>query len=437
MATDVTLRLRLDDVYRPAMATDSGSQFERETLQLIAALRDDLRMLVGTLEGDPTTGADLQRQLGLDMKLCWKLSRVLTAADSLAAAAFIPGRANMRDLLTEFARRDAPAELVERARNHAESFEGLIRRHAGDRRTFDSMVSQWRGEETEKVDLEQRRAAFRANSHLWGVQADVGFCTQIMQRSAREPDMMDGVVLTGELGLRRLRRIPTAMFTKSIRIADYDGVVRREPRIVPLDETGPGDVPFSLLRPFCSEELPDLRIERHGDGSLTVSLQQDAIGRAGSVDVVTGWVQRSFDTVVRPVEELPNVYQFRMASPWKAAVYDHFIAEGVLDGAAARSAIYADRVAAASAEAACGEVNLLCRDAGGGWLGQGLAAASTPLMRRYKEMLRHVFSRAQEILGGSDEAWNPERFRLFRTVVEYPVMFSRIVVSIGPEARDG
>ena len=126
-------------------ASEPLPQFQQETVRQVSTLRELFAAMVRALPTRVTTASELQRATKLDMKLCWKVFRVIGAPDALAAAQYVPGPANMRDLLRKMGRLGVPDALLRRVEEASEHFEQLVEEHAGDRRTFDSMVSGYAG----------------------------------------------------------------------------------------------------------------------------------------------------------------------------------------------------------------------------------------------------------------------------------------------------
>ena len=90
------------------------------------------------------------------------------------------------------------------------AFEHLVRTHAGDRATFNSMVSAANGVDDgwHATDLQHRRNAFRAMSHAVGVQAKTRLMLMIVNETKGRATY-DSAILGGFIGLRILRDLPT------------------------------------------------------------------------------------------------------------------------------------------------------------------------------------------------------------------------------------
>ena len=56
------------------------------------------------------------------------------------------------------------------------------------------------------------------------------------------------------------------------------------------------------------------------------------------------------------------------------------------------------------------------------YLGDGIDAARTPLIPRYADLLSYAMQRT---------GWRPEDFRVFRCRVDYPVLYTRIRLTLG------
>src|SRR4030095_6319280 len=98
-------------------------------------------------------------------------------------------------------------------------FEALVPEYAGDRERFTSMMASLSREAAEELDLRSKKSAYRAMSHLWGVDAGVAFrCDMVLPGSAQ--GTLDLAVVGGYLDFHRLRssapmRVPPGRVSSS------------------------------------------------------------------------------------------------------------------------------------------------------------------------------------------------------------------------------
>ena len=165
----------------------------------------------------------------------------------------------------------------------------MVARHAGDRSTFDSMVSALVPDESaEQLDLVHRRLAFRGQRHILGVQAKTQLKLVAIQPSD-DPTMLDGFRVEGFVGLRQLRESAPLIIAYSGARKDDGSLVRlhREP-IEPVS----GEHGLALLRDFCSKPLPELRAVETQHGFVNGEILSKDVGNRAAVTCMAGHITR-------------------------------------------------------------------------------------------------------------------------------------------------
>lgn len=390
------------------------SRFQEEAALRVAELRGHLEELVACVPAPARTASEFQRQTGLDMKLCWKVYRVLKAPDHLSAARYVPGTANMRTLLGAMSALGAPAPLVERVGAASERFERFVGEHAGDRRTFDSMVSGYaEADDGKKIDLRQRQAAFRANSHVWGVQADAMVMTMVQRASASDPMTLDEVGLRAEYGVRRLRPSPVPLYEQTFAARDKRGheysVGHRRPLCGGHDGVG-------LIPEFCSRPLPEVIVRPGPDGRSNAVVMHTELGMKGAVDLVMGFELCGISPRYRG-DETHCWAIAQVAKPFRVIVIDLLIEEGTLPVPPAPFGFMATRNTAMVAAEELWTTSRLTESEPVRRLGRGTEVLATGELPRYDELVRWALERS-----GCD----PRRFEAWRLRVEYPVVLSSV-----------
>ena len=139
----------------------------------------------------------------------------------------------MKAFLKAAAKNGVPLPLIEKVTRAFDELNEFIVAQAGERATFDSMVSQLSGgESADQIDQMQRRAAYRANGHIFGVQAKV-LLKCLIFKASDDPSLLDLACIQGHYQLRRLRR-DAHMVVSGTRIINDDGSYRHVSRR-PLD----------------------------------------------------------------------------------------------------------------------------------------------------------------------------------------------------------
>lgn len=409
-------RLITDPTLQPA--SPASPAFEQETARLVAVLREVFSQLIRLLPGPIRTASDLQRATRLDMKLCWKVFKVAGAEEGLSAAQYVPGPANTKDLLKTFKRLGAPEPLLERLGQVAAQFDRLVLEHAPDRRTFDSMVGSFGSIGSERADLRERRSAFQAGSHIFGVHLQTAIMT-LIQRPGQTAGRLDEIGLRSEFGLRRLRPSGIPLFQFAYATFDKDGNDYSAGRRRPLsgDADGSPDEGMGLIREFCSAPCPEVTVNRLADGRCVGTLMHGELGIKASLDLVAGFIFRDSAPRFRAKGESHCWSALAITRPVRTAIIDLVVEEGTLSQdirprgfmTARNNMVPPPHEMWSSQQLSPGEPALR--------LGRGPATLLTPEAPRYADLVEWSIRRA---------GWDPERFETWRVRVEYPVTLSTV-----------
>ena len=315
-----------------------------------------------------------------------------------------------------------PKTVVDTARQAVREFKGVVQAHAGDRSAFDSMISSLDGMTSAAVDLQHKRAAYKANSHIWGVRAKTQLSCLVLRPSPSNPEMVDMLGIRGLIALRRLRPNATWEISRS-RQSETDGRVleRHDPkRVIPIDPPGADDTPgFSLLQRFCSQPLPKFKSVRGPSGFASVELEPTDIGNKAAVTCLFGDLYPAFfERFCEPDDPEPVFSAHSMIrTPCEALVHDVMITP-TLFSEPAEPLVYSDLRAVDPVLA--GRVrDLLPTSASVVYLGKGPQVLSSPDVPRYAEMVQYALDRA---------GWDARQFDVYRCRIEFPVMPSSVMV---------
>ncbi|MEX2218140.1 MAG: hypothetical protein WD749_05215 [Phycisphaerales bacterium] len=415
----------------PDHTANVGVPFEQEIEGVLGELRPALAAILEGLRPPVMRASELQRLLGLDKKLSWSVYSAATTPDARALASLLPGRRAMERFFAASAQRGVPGAAIDRARAMYRRFEESVATHAGSRDAFETMVSEFGGAEREAgrgggggaADLKHKRAAFRATSLLWGRQARVVCGARIMHPSAGPggAGLLDTVFIKGMAGVRRTRRsVPLHTTAYRARTVQPGGPAVVSPP-EPLDprETGPDAI--GLLRDFCSRPLPEFRLRVSAQGYRCHELVSEHVGPSGEVTYFTGEAGRA-DTGVPGSVEGGGGWELSLAKsvdiPIEVFMADVLMHRSVWGKRPPEVRVYATPM---DGSLEFRETDLLPLAERAEYLGEGADAARTPLLPRYAEMLRYATDRM---------GWNVEEFRVFRCRVDYPLLYSRIRVTL-------
>jgi hypothetical protein len=395
----------------------TGRSFHEDAARTLTRLRSELSEVIAALPDDVRKGADLHRALRIDRKLSWKVFKVARATDPVAVGPHVPSRGNLRSFLRAATKQGVPERLIEAASNAADEFEKMVARHAGDRSTFDSMVSALGSDETaEQLNLVHRRQAFRAQRHILGVQAETQLKFAAMQPSDA-PMMLDGIRVEGFVGLRQLRgNAPLIISYSGVRSDDGSVVeIKREP-LEPVSE--PHGV--ALLRDFCSKPLPELRGVQVQAGFVNGEIRSRDVGKCAAVTCMEGHLTRRAVQRYRTECDRIGATVVTVRTPVEVAILDLLLHEDTYGRIEPSMFVHAEHAGEMLWDGLIHKRHRLPIHHSVVYLGKGPTALHTPDVPRYAEMARHVFGRA---------GWEAERFDVYRCRIEYPVMPSSIGVA--------
>jgi hypothetical protein len=385
-----------------------GQWFRVESSNVLHALRTCVAAVLAEF-GNFSRPSEVQRSLTLDKTLSRQIFKLACTAEPLGTGSVLPSRTSVGRFLEVARERGVSNEKVEQVWRAYEVFEKLIETHAGDRATFNSMISAATGVDDEwlAADLQHRRNAFRAMSHTMGVQAKTKLQLAVVN------DIEDGgaytvAMVSGLIGLRVLREVPR------VRV---DGIA-----LGPAKETrGSTCVPLGiseslggyLLESFSSKPLPALRVSQHEDEEgqwREVFIDEPQIGNTGASTLLFGSLYPRV-----PVGKDPLGIHVTTNKPVEILLFDVLTKPGLLGGAKA-----VGKAMLGYNEKFGGEVFPLEGKFGAELLGNGPAALATPEVPRYAEMIQAI----SEKLG-----WKLEEYNAWRIRVEYPLYQGTVTMS--------
>jgi hypothetical protein len=392
----------------------TSARFQKEAVRQVATLSELLARSLEHLPEPVGSATEIQRATGLDMKLSWKIHRVISAPSALAAAPYIPGAANRKTFVETMSRLGAPADALDSFIHAGLRFDAFVTEHAGDRRTFDSMVSGFAGSENEqKASERQRKAAFHANSHIWGVQADTLAMTMIQRPDPKDPTRIEEIGLRAEYGVRRLRPTPMPLYEQSYSLLGKRGqdltAGRRRPLTGTLGEVG-------LIPQFCSDPLPPVEVRQAEGGWAHAVVMHTELGIKASVDLAMGFHVSGVSPRYRG-EETHGWAMAGITKPFRSLVIDWVVQDDTMPASpkpfgfvSARSVRNAPPQTLWSG-AQLSEVEPVRR------LGRGVEALGLKGGPTYPDLVHWAISQA---------GWDPDRFETWRLSMAYPIVQSTV-----------
>lgn len=400
-----------------ATEASSAESFEELAPRVIQQLRAALSTVIEASSGSGPIrrAADLERELGLPTTLAWKVFTTAQSEPPFAKVENIPGPGAMSRFFDAAARRGLQDDLLDAARQAFENFETLVRQHAGTRAAMDSMISGLKNEGSDQIDLHHKRAAFKAYSHIWGVQAQTQLSCFILKPSETNPACIDAIGLRGLHNLWLLRRNISWVISSS-RVCDDDGQVRRPVNMQPIDEIDP-ETPVSLLKDFCSRPFPAFRNVPVQNGLINTVIEPHRIGSQSALTCLLGDILPEANARARDEHNRVHATHSFIRTPVEVLVHDVLIAPGTFSDIEPRVSVFGDQRSGAPGPSREGD-RLALRESVV-HLGQGPSVLRTPDLPRYPDMVTYALEKA---------GWDARDFAVFRCRVEYPVMPSSVVV---------
>jgi len=381
-------------------------QVESVMLRVRAAFAGILES-VPTRNGRPHEVAEL---LNLDKQLVWKISRLVKTRDPVMMARHLPGPTAIGRFLDAAQLHVAP-RVIDAIHAPLEDLNELIRVHAGDRVTFEMLLSEWYSREPDAT-VTHRREAFRGNSCIWGVQARTKLTSMFLHPSS-EDGVFDIAIIAGVVDLRRLRlNLPWVIARWAV--SDNDGEVRFNADREPLDPESNDP----LLRRFCSKPLPQLRIVNGAPGMLEYQLAPGAIGNSGAVTCIYGNIVRRVASCYRDEHNEFNEVMAAMSTPCEVLVLDQIVHESLFGRIKPDLLVYSGLNASEQYPRGVTRVQLPVAEQVE-YLGKGPAVLPTPHVPRYRELAEYVFERT---------GWDGSRFDVYRAEMRYPPIPSTVVM---------
>lgn len=412
----------INNVADAHLTTGQPMPFEEHARQALLDVKGALAELVDALPGHITRPHELAKCLSIDMKLAWKVSRAAHCSDPFMAVQHIPGTAALEVFLKAAVSHNVPAKRILAVKAAMQEFERLIDVHAGDRATLEMMLLSYASEDRQRADLTHRRAAFAANSYLWGIQARTQLKADFMY-PATERGRLDIATLRGFVGLRRIRANVPWVIARA-RVADDQGKVlqpfAREP-LDPVADDPDGSTAAPLLREFCSTPLPRFRRVSGPHGFLDDELVEGEVGKTGAVTCLTGEVTRSVASYYRAEHNRSAALVVRMRTPCEALLFDLFVHEDLFGLIEPVLAVYSELEGGPPVPPIEGrERDRLATGESVEYLGKGPSVVHTPHVPRYAEMIRYALGK----LG-----WEGERFDVYRVEMQYPIIPTSVVMT--------
>jgi hypothetical protein len=376
--------------------------FESRTLQVLAQLRGAVQALLATLPTESPRAVDLKRALGVDAALAWQVFSLANHQDLLRMGRLVPKAGAMRRFVESARQAGARPDCIAEVEAAYELFEVTIKDVAGDRRSFDAILSGLRPDD-ESALLRLRRAAFRANASVWGVSARTTVHAVIFYE--RPTGEHDCIGIRGRVGLRKLQEGASIGIYASSRT--WGGAT------CPPDSGDQVAVDGCQLLPeYSSKPLPKITRLEGPDGLSRDYVQLEQLGKTGEVTVFWRNLTLNFPGGSRTP---PHGITAPCLEPSEVLLMDLLIPRGWVPNPQASVWVTPESSRYATAQHGL-EPHRLPFEGAAEYLGNNLQSLRTQHAPRYHEAMSQQLDQLR---------WNVP-FDIFRCVVRYPVLHSAI-----------
>jgi hypothetical protein len=352
-------------------------------LAVLHEARDALVSAVAATGADTTQTRATAEKLGLDRTFVWRLRRVLSSPDLLAAVMDFPDHGRVEKICRACSEKGVPEAQVERLRRAAAELESLVAANAGDWETFTAMLGGLEYGDVTARQEEARRQIYQGASAIWGAQAGALLKTGIIDRNPDDPDQLDVARLEGLVNFRRLRAMAWPLYQTFVHDDDDVPVPMVSEPVEPgaMDRHG-----MPLLEGFSTRPLPPVCVRPTSAGKC-FELEAGPLGNAGAMDLFfADFFPRMHPRYVDQDEDFLGA-RLNVTTPAEVAICDLFLHREVAMAGPPEVLLF-DKL---QPDGAAG--HLMPLSSRPLLLGPGPGGCAVPQIPRYPEILAHVFSR--------------------------------------------
>lgn len=383
--------------------SERGVAALREATDALLAARLSIARMLDELPGQSIQrAAEVERALGLDPPLAWRVFRTATASDAPGALQHLPPTTTMTRVLSEARKRGVPTQTIDEVLRLLTVFDTQVKAIAGDRAAFSALLSGQAKHGATAIEHRVRKAAFKNNAHLWSKQ-----CRSLSFLFVVQPDetgqKTETIAARGWVDLHATRPDTTLVI--------HSHFLLRSPVTGDLLVSGPAGS-LGLVPGFYDNNRLHIRTI-DGPNSQQETRIQLGIGRADRMSLfIRQWLEyenRDFDRMASIV-----------SMPAESLIYDLLLPVGWSKPSTARAAAYArsDYPTRAIECRAIDEVPLYGDPE---FLPDVENVPPTPDVPRWPDLVKQLLT---------ERGWWGQRFELYRLRVAYPILHSCIVLDV-------
>ena len=251
---------------------------------------------------------------------------------------------SFRKLLAAANKHGAAEDVLADARAAYAAFEQLVSATTGDREHFETAVMSFgNSPEAALLGIHYRKAAFKADTHFFGVACDT-LAFALLFHPGERPGTIDFVGVRQMLGLRRLRA-GTDLLVERWKLNQgeatlTEGAFRSAGE--PLDPAAAAVRGAPVLPEFCSWPVLPLATYTGESGDVSTVLRHRDIGVGREVDLTTGRVYRDVQLDRLPDGRTAIQGLVEIARPTRVQVIDTFVHRPTWPALASRTGVYAN-----------------------------------------------------------------------------------------------
>jgi hypothetical protein len=398
------------------------STFPVESGAVLHRLRVSISDLLKTMPRKVHSTRDLQKMLGVNVKLCWQVLKLTTPGDALSLAQYVPNPGPMSKFLNAATTFGVDSEIVSQIRSAYGAFEEQVAIHAGDRTTFESMatgtVSDAEGsdDDLQRAALKLRKSGFQLYSQYMGAQLGVHMTVSI-EHPGSVPGRLDGASLRTKLGIRRLRADSNLIVDRFMMSPGEDVDNDRDTfQKKSFDPESGERWGAPVIARFCSNPLPQFKTVKERNGGAFTSIIGDNIGNKGSADLVFGQiVPNSAMHISTDGKRIGFGTVVGIATPTAVMIIDQLVHRPTFPEVDYNFSVEWQRVQYGpppedSVPSLPFRERIMKMDG-------GVKGAATREVPRYVEMVEFMCNRLN---------WNVNDFDVYRVRVEYPLMYTKL-----------
>lgn len=394
--------------------------FQEEAPVVLEALQDAILALFTACVSENPHPQDLSRELGIDSTLAWKLVRASQSEDVFEGAIYLPAAGGMSIFVEACRRAGADLEFVTQIETAWDGYQSFSKRHASDRETLQTMLLNLSGDGG-VVPLVRRKAAYKANSGIWGVQAATQLGIFFVRPNPEFPQTVDIASVKGLISARCLRPdVEWPLWTQ--RWMNDSGQLRENDGGISV-EASPEDLPSQYLADFCSKPSPRILRKPASRGLVSDNLVSTGMGATAESTYVSAELLPTIAPRFREPKNTVAEFTVTVRTPVEAVIVDVVAENGTfLDGKPELISLSRLIENAPLTRDERMERDIFLLEEQPEQFNPGGRGARCKAYSRSAELHAHMFAR----LG-----WNPDNFVGWRAVIPFPVLPSSVIMSFG------